>query len=333
MSGAALVRLRSTRGVNADGTDASETGYAYYNASASGGGTMPLDGGAAAFYAFLFGEAAAWNATLVAAARVRLPGAEGARQVDTMWGSLVAALGLYVGNSSNYGDGKAYWAPGGSLTSEVQPVVEVLVSLGLRNAAAGIVALYFDVFIRADGSLPECDDCAAGGFGDALADYGEMIEVFGRTARALLDYDGGGSAWVAARLPAFARLANKTLALRLNATAHGAPAGDATHGLVFGSPEHDTCREPGYYYREDPSERRTHLCYLFRPTFRPNFPRRSPPLRNLPFPNPQTTMFGCSAVCRRRPRYSPRSVVRCMRRLPLPLPQRSHALPPTSQHR
>jgi len=126
-----------------------------------------------------------------------------------MWGGLVAALSLYVGNASNYGDGGAYWAPNGSLTSEVAPVAESLLALGLRNEAAGIVAFYLDSFVRADGSLPECDACADGGFGDALADYGEMLEIFARTARAQLAF-ANESAWVAKRLPAFARMYKQT---------------------------------------------------------------------------------------------------------------------------
>lgn len=200
-----------------------------------------------------------------------------------MWGGLVAALSLYVGNASNYGDGGAYWAPNGSLTSEVAPVAESLLALGLRNEAAGIVAFYLDSFVRADGSLPECDACADGGFGDALADYGEMLEIFARTARAQLAF-ANESAWVAKRLPAFARmykqtnalnfstylsptapptdpsphpaqsragLANYALQLRLNASSAGAPPGAPSHGLVYGSPEHDTCREPGYYFHNN----------------------------------------------------------------------------------
>ena len=131
-------------------------------------------------------------------------------------------------------------------------MAEALLSLGLRDAAAAVVSLYFTTFVRTDGSLPECDACADGGFGDALADYGEMLEVFHRTARAQLDFGGAaGAAWCAAHLPAFARLANFTLSLRLNASSSGAPPGDVTHGLVFGSPEHDTCHEPGYYFHNN----------------------------------------------------------------------------------
>ena len=59
------------------------------------------EGGAAAFYAQLFAEAAFWDAALLPAVSVHLPGAEGARQVDAMWGGLIAAVSLYVGNSSN----------------------------------------------------------------------------------------------------------------------------------------------------------------------------------------------------------------------------------------
>jgi hypothetical protein len=173
-------------------------------------------------------------------------------------GGLVAALSLYIGSASNYGDGGAYFAPNGSLTSEVVPVVEACLALGLLDEAANITSYYFEHFVRADGSLPELDDCAAGGFGDALADVGEELESFARVARAQAGYNGAaGAAWVQAHVPAFARLANFSLRLRLNATAAdatdatdaalGAARDPATVGLVFGSPEHDTCHEPDYY--------------------------------------------------------------------------------------
>lgn len=248
-SGAALVRLRSTNGTESSGQDSSLSGFHYYNAS-HGGGVSPLDGGASTFYSFLFKEQSQWEDVLKKAATATLPGAEGRRQVDGMFGGISAAISLYVGNASSYGDGGAYWAPNGSLTSEVAPVAEALLSLGLRNLAKGIVGYYFEFFIREDGSLPECDDCAIGGFGDALADYGEMLEIFCRTARAQINYEDD-IAWVSSLLPAFARLANYTLRMRQNASATGAPPGDPSHGLVFGSPEHDTCKESDYYYHSN----------------------------------------------------------------------------------
>jgi hypothetical protein len=248
LSGAVLVRLKSTNGTDSNGQDRSLYGYRYFNASREG--VSPLIGDAMSFYMLLFKEQRQWAQALNEAAVVNLPGAEGKRQTDSLWGGLNAAISLYVGNASGYGDGSAYWAPNGSLTSEVAPVVEALLSLGLRNIAKGIIAFYFDYFIRDDGSLPECDDCASGGFGDAIADYGEMIEIFCRLARALIDFDGDVP-WVSSYLPAFARLSNHTLRLRQNASAIGAPSGEPSHGLVFGSPEHDTCREPDYYYHNN----------------------------------------------------------------------------------
>ena len=250
-SGAVLVRLRP---VNASA--AAQAGAPlFFNVSArSDGGEppQPLGDAGAAFYAALFAEQRAWRATLAGAALVTLPGQDGARTVDALWGSLVAALSLYVGLEPNYGNG-GYWAPNSSLTSEVAPLNLALVELGLAGMAGARLGYYFDAFVGADGSLPECAPCAdgttaSGGFGDALADYGEMLDVFSRVGRAMLAYEAGGQAWVAAHVPQFARLAGYALRLRLNATQNGTAPGTPTAGLVWGSPEHDTCHEPGYYF-------------------------------------------------------------------------------------
>ncbi len=78
------------------------------------------------------------------------------------------------------------------------------------------------------------------------ADYGLMITLFTRTARAVLASNAGmnGSAWLAAHLDTAVLVANYTLALRTNATQNTQP-GTVQYGLIFGPPEHDTCHEPG----------------------------------------------------------------------------------------
>ena len=79
-----------------------------------------------------------------------------------------------------------------------------------------------------------------------LADYGEMIDLFARTARLQLGTTNGDSKWLDSNLAAGLRLMNFTLQMRLNATARpGEVAGvNASAGMIFGSPEHDTCTDP-----------------------------------------------------------------------------------------
>jgi hypothetical protein len=246
------LRLRAATGPGAAGGQ----GEAFYNASLDTPLVpQPLD--ANVFYEALFAEQALWEGTLggnstasSAAALLSLPGQEGRRQVDTAWGSVVAALSLYVGLEPNYGDGGAYMAPNSSLTSNIAPVDLTLLELNLLDLAADRVAYVLDSFVREDGSMPECDDVESGGFGDALADYGETLDLVVRVARAQLAWRPAtvSGPWMAARLPHLVALANYTLQMRRNATAAGPPPGAMGHGLVWGSPEHDTAHEPGLYF-------------------------------------------------------------------------------------
>jgi hypothetical protein len=57
-----------------------------------------------------------------------------------------------------------------------------------------------------------------------------------------LGYTANGTEWVAASLVPFIHLANFTLHMWENATVNATPLGDVAHGLIWGSPEHDTCR-------------------------------------------------------------------------------------------
>ncbi len=187
------------------------------------------------------------------AAILTLPGQEGRRQMDAVWGSVVTALSLYVGLLPNYGDGGAYMSPNSSLTSNIAPVDLTLLELNLLDLAADRVGYVMDSFIREDGSMPECDSVDSGGFGDALADYGETLDLFVRVARAQLAWRNASvsNTWVSSRLPHFAALANFTLQMRRNATAKGPPPGTMGAGLVWGSPEHDTAHEPGLYFHNN----------------------------------------------------------------------------------
>lgn len=90
--------------------------HEYWRVSATGFTERLSDG--SLFYDSLFSELEYWNLVRAEAASFLLPGQEGARQVDTLWGSLIAALSLYVGLAANYGDG-IYWSPNSSLTSQV----------------------------------------------------------------------------------------------------------------------------------------------------------------------------------------------------------------------
>ena len=71
--------------------------HGYWRISPSGVAERLADG--ALFYDALFNELDYWNLVLADASSFSLPDQEGARQVDTLWGSLIAALSLYVGDA------------------------------------------------------------------------------------------------------------------------------------------------------------------------------------------------------------------------------------------
>ena len=69
---------------------------------------------------------------------------------------------------------------------QVWTVNALLNDVGLQLWAADRVAYNLAHFVNSDGSLPECTPCDEGGFGDALADYGEQLELFTTTATSMV---------------------------------------------------------------------------------------------------------------------------------------------------
>jgi hypothetical protein len=79
-----------------------------------------------------------------------------------------------------------------------------------------------------------------------------MQDLFVRTAVAQLGYNtANGSAWLAAHIDNAVLLANYSLQRRLAAVANASTAPPTARGLIFGSPEHDTCHEPDWYYHNN----------------------------------------------------------------------------------
>lgn len=82
-----------------------------------------------------------------------------------------------------------------------------------------------------------------GPFGcDADADYGRLIATFVRA----VEY-GGDVQWAAKYVPTIHAMARAILARRTAAEA-AFPRGHPLHGITAGSPEHDICRGPGYFF-------------------------------------------------------------------------------------
>ena len=81
------------------------------------------------------------------------------------------------------------------------------------------------------------------GFGcDSDADYGRMIDMYVQAVRY-----SGNLTWAKEMLPAVHAMAQNVLVRRAEATA-AHPAGHPFHGIVWGSPEHDICSAPSYFF-------------------------------------------------------------------------------------
>ena len=132
--------------------------YMYFQANGSISGAypvLPLDD--ETFYSALLAEQTFWNTTFQSATQYKLPGQDGARQVDTTRGALVASVSLYIASNPNYGSGADYWSPqidrGGSLPFQEIAVVQNLLDLGLAELAAQFAGFWFDNYLNPDGSI------------------------------------------------------------------------------------------------------------------------------------------------------------------------------------
>jgi hypothetical protein len=251
---AAYVRLRAF-----DVNDFSGP-YMYFQANGSINGAypvLPLD--PETFYSALLAEQTFWNTTFLAATQYKLPGQDGARQVDTTRGALVASVSLFIASNPNYGSGADYWSPqidrGGSLPFQEIAVVQNLLDIGLADLAAKFTGFWFDNYLNPDGSISTGDweDSCPNKFADGLADIGEMQDLFARVARMQLAANTvNGSAWLSSHFAQGLSLTQYALALRKNATARGeVPGVNVTAGLIYGSPEHDLCHSPDYFYHNN----------------------------------------------------------------------------------
>eukprot|EP01050_Picozoa_sp_SAG11_P011363 SAG11_NODE_1199_length_5539_cov_3.617647_1_plen_740_part_00 len=202
-------------------------------------------------------------------------GTEGQRLVDQSRAAITAVMSNWIGMLPVYGTGSNYWKPGdrGSLPFTSLALNQALLLWGHPREAAQRVSWYFSHYVRnASGFTPlEIRSIAQNArvkgepgsldlklwrytseqphedhvfFTDSYSDYGRMIDLWCETARAMEAHDTGR--WARANWGAVESMTGYLFALHDNATEHEIPA-PAT-GLIFGPPEHDTCRYPGYWF-------------------------------------------------------------------------------------
>ena len=127
-----------------------------------------------------------------------------------------------------------------------------LLDIGLADMAAARLGWWFDHYLTADGQISTGDweDSCPNKFADGLSDYGEMEDLFVRCARMQLATNG--TAWLGAHITQGIALMNYSYSLRMAAVArHEVPGRNVTAGMIWGSPEHDLCHSPGYYYHNN----------------------------------------------------------------------------------
>lgn len=232
----------------------------YYLVDAKGTVTA---GSNAAFYDALYSEYSLWQSTLTngygtngTAATYALPGQEGHRQIDMTWGGIVSGMSLFVDLEPNYGDGEDYWTPGGNnggnLPFQTWNLNIALQNAGLMQRSADLLAFYYSNYIvNGTYSTGTWETSCPDAFADAIADHGILMTLLVRSIRLVLASNGlppaQARAWAQAQMVTLANMSVYALNQRANATSH-TPPGSPIYGLLWGSPEHDLCRLPDYYY-------------------------------------------------------------------------------------
>ena len=230
-----------------------------------------LGDGGAELYAHLLAHASTFDALFGPTSRsmrVAIPadGTEGIRLVDMARATMAASMANFVGLRPNYGDGTNYWSVSkkdrGALPLESYALDHALLLWGLVDDAAARVQFYINTYVRgATGFTPlnHTGMVASRGppgsidlkrwepgcvFADGLADYGRWLELWVDVARATIARDAR-STWTSETWSQIKLLAEYTQGLRVhNSTAPGSPGA----GMIWGSGEHDTCKEPQNFY-------------------------------------------------------------------------------------
>jgi hypothetical protein len=242
-----------------------------------GSTTRPID--AAEFYAELAKHTKMWemfHAPAEGAMQLQLnyKGSEGQRLVDQSRAAITSVMTNWIGMLPVYGTGSNYWKPGdrGSLPFTSLALNQALLLWGHSQEAADRVAWYFSHYVRDTSGFTPVEIPSIGpnarvkgapgsldlklwrytseqphenhDFTDSYSDYGRLIDLWCETARAMETHDAGQ--WARTNWAAVETMVGYLFALHDNATKHQIPA-PAT-GLIFGPPEHDTCRYPGYWF-------------------------------------------------------------------------------------
>ena len=194
--------------------------------------------GGGQFYDAVEAQQLRWGGFAAAGAVVTSIPAADRRYADTALALLTMYQALDRGLVPQYGGGKFFNLYNVFLPLDTLALNGALLEWGHAPEAQRYLGHFFATKVSAVSGDIDYDLFGC----DSDADYGRLVSTFCQA----LTY-GGDLAWARGVLPTVHAMARRTLALRAAAVA-AFPPGHPLHGIAAGSPEHDICRKPGYFF-------------------------------------------------------------------------------------
>jgi hypothetical protein len=212
-------------------------------------------GGAEEFYDALSANANRWGAFVERGAQLQLPPTD-TRYRDTATQLLSMYLNTDRGLLPEYGGGKFWNTYNEFLPLDTLALGGALLEWGHGEAALPYLGFVFDTRVCSnvvcvtkagkDGSHTKNvsrGEIIYSVFGcDSDADYGRLLALYVQAVRV-----SGNLTWAKAHLVTAQAMASLVLAKRMAAVS-AVPKSDPRHGIVPGSPEHDICGGPGFFF-------------------------------------------------------------------------------------
>ena len=199
--------------------------------------THNLGADGSAFYRAVLAQSERWDPFVARGAVSSLP-SEDQRYTDMAQAILTQNMNLDQGFVPEYGAGQ-FWNTY-NINFPLPPLSLVGALLEWNHAPEAMQ--YFSWFFSQNID-PETGKINYKNFGcDSDTDYGRLMDTFAQAVRY-----SGNTTFAASLLPSVHGMAQMMLSKHAAALA-AYPVGHPLHGIVSGSPEHDICRDPGYFF-------------------------------------------------------------------------------------
>lgn len=239
----ALLRVVTAFAPGATGAAGAGDNATYIRAVTDVNGTKLLhldvlgESGGDEFYAALLAQTERWDPFVARGAVPALPASD-QRYADTAASLLTMYMNTDQGLVPEYGAGQFWNTYNINLPLDTLALAGALLEWGHWPEALQYLSWFFANNVRSAGTIDYKN------FGcDSDADYGRIIDTFATAAR----YSGNVS-WARALLPSVHTMAQNVLLQWRSDAVAAFPQGNPLHGIVPGSPEHDICHAPGYFF-------------------------------------------------------------------------------------